>query len=223
MYSIFHANKSVGGIDIGQKFVYNWGDRNKTHKDFMTNDQEKTIVNLYKKGQSYREISLETGIPSDTCASMMRRKYKHLQRLMEMKRMRDTPKKIKKIEKDLGLKEYQAEALFHEMKARYDNKKVNCKRNGVEFTILLEEIEFPTHCPYLGTPLNYYQTLYTADDYPTFDRIDNTRGYVKDNVAIVSWRANRIKNNSTAAELRAIANAVDKLLEHSCVTPTVET
>ncbi len=41
---------------------------------------------------------------------------------------------------------------------------------------------------------------------PTIDRIDNTRGYTKDNVLVVSHRANSIKSDATLDELEAIVS-----------------
>jgi hypothetical protein len=50
------------------------------------------------------------------------------------------------------------------------------------------------------------------DSSPSLDRIDNSKGYVKGNVAVISFRANTLKNNATADELRAIANFMDEAM-----------
>lgn len=39
----------------------------------------------------------------------------------------------------------------------------------------------------------------------SLDRIDNSKGYVRGNVMVISLRANAIKNNATAEELTAVA------------------
>jgi hypothetical protein len=44
---------------------------------------------------------------------------------------------------------------------------------------------------------------------PSIDRIDNNGGYTVDNIAVISWRANRLKNNATSDELRQIAEWMD--------------
>jgi hypothetical protein len=44
------------------------------------------------------------------------------------------------------------------------------------------------------------------DKKPTLDRINNDEGYIRGNVAIISFRANRIKSDASADELQAIAN-----------------
>ena len=38
------------------------------------------------------------------------------------------------------------------------------------------------------------------------DRRDNSIGYTPENVVVVSWRANRIKSDASAAELQKLAN-----------------
>lgn len=44
---------------------------------------------------------------------------------------------------------------------------------------------------------------------PSMDRVNPTGGYVKNNVAILCWRCNRIKQNATSQELRVIADFMD--------------
>ena len=39
----------------------------------------------------------------------------------------------------------------------------------------------------------------------SLDRADNSRGYVKGNVVVISWRANDLKSNGSADELEAVA------------------
>ena len=39
---------------------------------------------------------------------------------------------------------------------------------------------------------------------PSLDRIDSTKGYTKNNVQIISWKANRIKAYATVVELETV-------------------
>lgn len=59
-------------------------------------------------------------------------------------------------------------------------------------------------CPVLGIPL-FKGTGKLTDNSPTLDRIDSTGGYTKDNVLVVSARANRIKSDATIEELLKVA------------------
>ena len=48
--------------------------------------------------------------------------------------------------------------------------------------------------------------IYTQDPWSySLDRIDNKKGYVKGNVAVMSYKANRLKNDGTAVEHELIA------------------
>lgn len=72
---------------------------------------------------------------------------------------------------------------------------------GLAFELTLADITIPTTCPVLGIPLVLGARRDQKDYSPSIDRIDSTRGYTKDNVIIVSWRANRIKSDATVVEL----------------------
>lgn len=74
---------------------------------------------------------------------------------------------------------------------------------GLDFNIGLEDVIVPQVCPLLGIPINSYAE---HQDYsPSLDRIDSSRGYVKGNVHVVSFRANRVKSNVCGDELLTIA------------------
>ena len=78
---------------------------------------------------------------------------------------------------------------------------------GWEVTVTPEEISVPEFCPYLGIKLDYNNGISDSkDSSPSLDRIDNSKGYVPGNVEIISYRANRVKNDGTAAEHQAIAD-----------------
>lgn len=62
----------------------------------------------------------------------------------------------------------------------------------------------PKFCPILKIQLCYTNTK-PLDNSPSLDRIDSTKGYIPNNVHIISWRANRIKSNATPEELKMLA------------------
>jgi hypothetical protein len=67
----------------------------------------------------------------------------------------------------------------------------------------MKELTIPTHCPVLGIALKH-NTARRLDNSPSIDRIDSSKGYTKDNVRVISWRANKLKNNGTLEELEAV-------------------
>lgn len=100
-------------------------------------------------------------------------------------------------------KDWKKSAIYSAMREKFRNKQKNTNKH--EFTIEFGDLTFPTHCPALGIELDYFANS-RAENSPSFDRLDPSKGYVKGNVAIISWRANRIKNDGTAEEHQKIAD-----------------
>ena len=100
---------------------------------------------------------------------------------------------------------------FDAKKVLYDNAKQRAKKSNIEFTLTKEDVIIPDTCPVFGFALKREdrETWMCA---PSIDRIDNTRGYVKDNIIIVSRRANILKKDATINELIKLAN----YYEHLC-------
>lgn len=71
---------------------------------------------------------------------------------------------------------------------------------GLPFGIEPEDISVPDRCPVLGLLLDGS----CRDRKPSLDRVVPSLGYVKGNVRVISFRANRIKSDATADELRAV-------------------
>jgi hypothetical protein len=72
-----------------------------------------------------------------------------------------------------------------------------------ECTIALEDIIIPEFCPLLGVKI-ITGTRQVKTNSPTLDRKDSTKGYVPGNVWVISWRANRVKSDSTLEEMKLI-------------------
>jgi len=90
-----------------------------------------------------------------------------------------------------------------------NGSKQRAKRSNIEHTLTLADITIPDTCPVFGIKLQREDrtSWYNA---PSIDRIDNTKGYTKDNIIIVSRRANILKKDATIAELVQLA----KFYEH---------
>ena len=84
------------------------------------------------------------------------------------------------------------------------------RKTGIPFDIHWRDLAFPTHCPVLGIPLEHGTKPFHQNS-PSLDRIVGEKGYVKGNVIVVSFRANRIKGDSTPEELRQVAEFYTKL------------
>jgi hypothetical protein len=91
---------------------------------------------------------------------------------------------------------------YHKNPAFYIWKgtKNRARRNGIIFEIDPSDVVIPTHCPILGIPLFIGNTGF-CNNSPSIDRIRPHLGYIKGNIAVISMRANRIKNDATFEEI----------------------
>ncbi len=80
---------------------------------------------------------------------------------------------------------------------------------NLDFNLELTDIVIPKLCPLLGVPIIKQPGEY--DFAPSLDRIDNTEGYTKDNIWIISFKANRMKNTATLSELHSFCQNWIKL------------
>lgn len=95
-------------------------------------------------------------------------------------------------------------------KVLLSNAKQRAKKSNIEFTLAKDDINIPDTCPVFGFPLKREEReswMYA----PSIDRIDNTKGYIKENIIIVSRRANILKKDATIEELKKLADYYSKL------------
>jgi len=85
-----------------------------------------------------------------------------------------------------------------------ENGKTQSQESGLEFSIDKEDILIPEKCPYLGFSFSFD----SRDTSPSLDRINPTKGYTRDNIQVISWRANRYKSNATVDDLIAFARGI---------------
>jgi hypothetical protein len=74
------------------------------------------------------------------------------------------------------------------------------KLKNLQFSIDLNDITIPAVCPVLGIKLQRTAVDRSAST-PSLERIKPELGYVKGNVLVVSWRANRLKSDASVEEL----------------------
>lgn len=85
------------------------------------------------------------------------------------------------------------------------NPRQRAKKSGLEFNLQPEDVKIPNHCPVLGVKLTDPATNSKENTYgPSLHRIDSSKGYVKGNVMVVSWRANTLLSDSSAQEIRCL-------------------
>lgn len=84
----------------------------------------------------------------------------------------------------------------------------NARRLGCENNLEVSDFKVPQKCPVLGIDMEFGGNNSNS---PSVDRIDSKKGYTKDNIWIISTKANRMKNNATIEELEMLVNAL-KLL-----------
>ena len=82
------------------------------------------------------------------------------------------------------------------------------RRKDVPFTIVLGDIIIPEFCPVFGVKLAVGEKHMTRCS-PTLDRILPELGYVPGNVAVISLRANTMKSDASATEIRRLADWVE--------------
>ena len=116
----------------------------------------------------------------------------------------------KKHVEDGTIKEYRRRAR-HKQRIRYqddrvrlvDRAKTRAKYKGVPCSIRPEDLTIPDLCPILGT------VFQKCSEYAmSIDEIIPGLGYVKDNVQIISMKANAMKNSATREELVKFAEWV---------------
>lgn len=103
--------------------------------------------------------------------------------------------------------------LYQAQRQKFRAKKANAIRTGYSWEVEFGDFIWPIYCPILGIEIDYFAET-RQENSPSFDRINSNLGYVKGNVQIVSWRANRIKNDGTADEHRKIADYLDWLHDY---------
>ena len=97
-------------------------------------------------------------------------------------------------------------------KKLYNRLKSSAKKRNINFSLTTSDIinlTFPITCPILNIPIKFNKGK-AQDDSISIDRIDSTRGYEVDNIIVVSWKANRLKNNASKEDLEKISNFYNK-------------
>ena len=82
-----------------------------------------------------------------------------------------------------------------------DKARTRAKRKNLEFNITKDDIVVPEKCPVFDEPI--IKEVFNPMA-PTLDRVDNTKGYVKGNVRVISKKANIMKGSLTIDDMDKI-------------------
>ena len=183
----------------------------------FTGEKLKQLRSDYKKLRSYRKVAALHGADKETVRFSLNPKarkknkahtliYKetHQEQIKATQRRANKtycakhPEKVKKMWRDNKKRFGRA----HPEVIMFRNARSKCRHLGIEFNLQMTDVVITTMCPVLNIPL--IRSKKRTDNTPSLDQIDRTRGYVKGNVAVISWRANRLKNDATLAEITAI-------------------
>lgn len=122
-------------------------------------------------------------------------------------------------------KEYRATEWYKENHRRWEKEyrlrfpeksllrscKKRSQREGIEFNIEEADIVIPDRCPILDTPIVYGSE--DRNEWPSVDKVNPLKGYVKGNVAVISYRANRMKSNMSIDDVRRLLALMEKHYE----------
>jgi hypothetical protein len=87
------------------------------------------------------------------------------------------------------------------------------KAKKLDFDIEPSDLIIPECCPILKFKLAEYTDKDRRDLRPSVDRIDSSKGYIKGNIAVISGKANRMKQDATIEDLEAILKYMKGYLE----------
>ena len=93
-------------------------------------------------------------------------------------------------------------------KSMLRSAKARALKFNLDFNIDLDDIVLPKVCPLLNIPLSINSS--NKDYSYSLDKIDPKKGYVKGNVWVISFRANKIKNDASLSELELLTSNLRK-------------
>jgi len=90
------------------------------------------------------------------------------------------------------------------------NAKQRCKESeriiDIDDSYLLTLTKGLVCCPVLGIEMVFGGTGSIKDNSASIDRFDTTKGYIKGNVWIISYKANRMKSNATIDDIKKVSD-----------------
>ncbi len=150
------------------------------------------------------------------CKAKQDRQYYQLNRSQVLEKVKERADTIKE---DLAEyhKEYRernkdrlSEVLYQSRRSNtgkflYNACKYRAKERGIDFNLDLDDVIIPKICPILKIPLIVGEGNAIPNS-PSIDRIDPSKGYIKGNIQVISYKANTMKSNATEEDLLLFAS-----------------
>jgi len=95
-------------------------------------------------------------------------------------------------------------------KRLFRSAKGRAKKENIPFEIELTDIIIPKFCPYLDWELTNIQGHGLVWTNSSLDRIDPSKGYIKENIQVISYLANKMKAHATQEQLKIFAKNILK-------------
>lgn len=175
-----------------------------------------TQIEVYEKalqGKTVKAIAKEYGVSKQRISQIIKLQNPDITRAEFGASKRKTNRLVKRQEEIRSLYNRNSYGelsdLERAMGSFFSRKRQNSKYRH-DWNISMSDLDWPLVCPVLGIPLDWFAES-RQENSPSIDRLDSSKGYIKGNVAIMSWRANRIKNDGTAKEHHQIADFLDKI------------
>ena len=176
------------------------------HKDFLSLYMKKcTKCNQTKASQEF--YNSKDTVDNLTCACKeCMTTYRRANKVRNADRARNTRAINPEPTRAANRKAYRNKDISKRILQNINHR---ARTRGIDFNLTVDDISVPELCPYLkvpfiqGTKGNYQYTY-------SIDRIDNSKGYVPNNVEIVTMKANSMKNNATNEELIAFSLEIIK-------------
>lgn len=121
-----------------------------------------------------------------------------------------------------NLKHYHLKGKIREKTKRLNNReeyiwktaKKRAEKLNLPFNIEVSDIIIPSHCPLLG--IKFDLTIMKKGDLngPSLDKIIPELGYVKNNIKIISKKANLMKSNASLEELYNFTKNITNYLKN---------
>ena len=82
------------------------------------------------------------------------------------------------------------------------------RKSNLPFDLKLVDVVVPPYCPVLGIPI-FKVGGRQSDNSPSLDKLIPELGYVKGNVYVISFRANKLKGDATLEEMKAVVRYME--------------